>query len=246
VIAAIRSEWIKLRSARSNLVLLSLAVVLPIALTVLVCALPSKSDLNQTEDIFSLVLAGAAIGVTLFGVLGVLVIGQEYRHSTIRVTFTAEPNRVRVMLAKVITLLVTGLIVGAIATGVSYVIGHAILTGRGFDLALAGSTQARAVVGAVLLFALYALCGLGLGAIIRAPAGAITLLVVWPLIVENIVGALLSGTKKWLPFNAGSALTNTDPTRTDLLSPWAGGALFAGFVTLLVVIGTVVVLRRDA
>ena len=38
MIAAVRSEWIKLRSARSNLVLLVLAVTLPIALTLLLTA----------------------------------------------------------------------------------------------------------------------------------------------------------------------------------------------------------------
>jgi ABC-2 type transport system permease protein len=243
---AIRSEWIKLRSARSNVVLVILAVVVPVAFTVLLCYAPTKSNLEQSDH-FPLILVGTTIGLFLFGVLGVLVIGQEYRHSTIRVTFTAEPKRTRVMAAKVIALLLMGLVVGTIAAGLSYVIGNAILTSRGFDLLLPGSTQARAVIGTALLFALYALCGLGLGAIIRATAGAITLFILWPLIVETTLGALFSSTRKYMPFNAASALTDTDATRsTDMFTPWVGGAWFAGFVLLLLVLGTALVMRRDA
>jgi ABC-2 type transport system permease protein len=243
---AIRSEWIKLGSARSNLVLLILAVVVPVGLTVLVCYTPSKEHLTE-HDLFPLVLVGTTIGLFLFGVLGVLVIGQEYRHNTIRVTFTAEPKRGRVMAAKVVVLVVAGLAVGTIAAGLSYVLGSAILTSRGFDIPLAGSTQARAVIGTVVLFVLYALCGLGLGAIIRATAGSITLLVLWPLIVETTVGALISSTRRYLPFNAASALTDTTSARTnDMFTPWVGGAWFAGFVALLLIAGTVLVMRRDA
>ncbi len=246
--AAVRSEWIKLRSARSNVVLLTLAIVVPVAFTVLVCALPKKSDLTDSDtDLFSLTLAGTTIGLILFGVLGVLIIGQEYRHNTIRVTFTAQPRRRRVMGAKLITLALTAAVSGAAATGLSYVVGNAILTSRGFDILLPGTTQLRAAVGTVLLYILYAVCGLGLGAIIRATAGAITLLVVWPLIVETTLGAVVSSTRKYLPFNAASALTNTDTTRgSDMFTPWVGGAWFAGFVAILLLLGTLSVVRRDA
>ena len=177
---AIRSEWIKLRSARSNLVLLILAAAVPIALTLLLAFTVQPEDLTA-EDTFDLVLVGDYIGQLLIGVLGVLVIGQEYRHTTIRVTFTADPNRGRVMTAKALVVAATGLVVGGVATLFSYVLGNAILTSRDMELVLEGSTQLRALAGAVILFALYGLVGLGLGAIIRATAGAITLLVVWPV-----------------------------------------------------------------
>ena len=61
----------------------------------------------------------------------------------------------------------------------SYAIGAAILTARGVDVSLPGATQAPGRSPApVLLSVLYGLVGLGVGTIIRATAGAITLVVV--------------------------------------------------------------------
>jgi ABC-2 type transport system permease protein len=244
---ALRTEWIKLHTARSNLVLLILSVAVPIAFTILVATTVGKSDVKESER-FSLLLAGATIGYLLIGVLGVLIIGQEFRHSTIRVTFTAEPRRTRVMVAKALVLVVTGLVVGVIATVFSYAIGNAILTTRGLDLTLKGSIQLRAMAGSVVLYALYGIVGLGLGSIIRAAAGAITLLIVWPVIVESIIRGLLPKIGKWLPFNAGSQLTNTDATvkPSEALTPRAGGLWFLLFALVLFIIGTVLVARRDA
>jgi ABC-2 type transport system permease protein len=246
---AVRSEWIKLRTARSNLVLLILAATVPVALTLLLTITIPVTDLDGT-DLFGLLLAGAHIGYILLGVLGVLVIGQEYRHTTIRVTFTADPKRARVMLAKAIVVAATGLFIGTCTTLLSYVLGNAVFTSRGLDITLEGGIQTRALAGSILLFALYGLVGLGLGAIIRATAGAITLLVVWPLIIEPIVGGIFPRVGRWLPFSAGEQLTSTSTTAsvdvTDTLSPRAGGLLFAGFMVVVLVIGTLLVMRRDA
>ena len=46
---AIRSEWIKLRTARSNLVLLLLSAVVPVAFTILVTATVRSSDVEVTR-----------------------------------------------------------------------------------------------------------------------------------------------------------------------------------------------------
>jgi ABC-2 type transport system permease protein len=245
VTAAIRSEWIKLRTARSNLVLLSLAILLPIGLTLLLALTVSASDVTRS-DLFDITLAGATIGRFLVAVLGVLVIGQEFRHNTIRVTFTAEPRRLRVMLAKIVTVAITALVVGAMCVFASYALGKAIFSARDLHFDTPTGTQARSLAGTVILYILYALCGLGLGAIIRATAGAITLIIVWPIVVEPIVFALVDPIKKWLPFSAGDQLVNTGNGREEGLSPWAGGSLFAAFVLLVLVVGTVLVARRDA
>lgn len=244
---ALRSEWIKLRTARSNLVLLLLSAAVPVAFTILITATVRSSDVED-QDRFSLLLAGVTIGYLLIAVLGVLIIGQEFRHTTIRVTFTAEPRRTRVMAAKALVVATTALAVGVIATVFSYAIGNAIMTSRGLDVTLAGSTQARAIVGSVLLFALYGLVGLGVGSIIRATAGAITLVVVWPVIVEAIIKGFLPKIGKWLPFNAGSQLTSTDTTvnSSEALAPRAGGLVFLIFALVLLAVGTALVSQRDA
>jgi ABC-2 type transport system permease protein len=247
VIDAIRSEWIKLRSARSNFVLLILATAEPVAMTLLLAFTVQPEDVTA-EDTFGLLLVGDYIGQLLLGVLGVLVIGQEYRHTTIRVTFTADPKRTRVMTAKAVVVAATGLVVGGVATVFSYVLGNAILTSRDMELVLEGSTQLRALAGAVILFALYGLVGLGLGAVIRATAGAITLLVVWPLIVESIISGFFPKVGRWLPFTAGSQLMSTSSTfdPAEALTPRSGGLLFTFFALVVLLVGSGLVVRRDA
>jgi ABC-2 type transport system permease protein len=241
---AIRSERVKLFTARSNIVLMILAFVVPVAFVVLITSVVPTDEVG--DDAFDLVIAGVGIGQILFGVLGVLAIGQEYRHNTVRVTFTVTPSRTTVMVAKMVVVALTGLVIGTITTVFSYAIGNAILTSRDIDLELAGSTQARAVTGGALLFVLYGLVGLGLGAIIRASAGAITLLVVWPIIVEPIINGVLPAVGKWLPFNAATEVVNTGVRDEDSLTWTQGGMVFAAFTVLLLVMGTVMVARRDA
>ncbi len=247
MIHALKSEWIKLHTARSNVVLLILALTVPLAITVLLTATIPIDDLGE-ENLFDLVLVGAGIGYILLGVLGVLLIGQEYRHTTIRVTFTADPHRVRVMTAKAVVIVATGLVIGGVVTVFSYAIGNAVLTSRGLDIALDGGTQTRALVGSTLLFALYGLIGLGVGAIIRAPAGAITFLVVWPIVVENIISAFFPEVGRWLPFTAGIQLISTSDTvdPTEAMSPRAGGLWFAVVGLAVVAIGSLRVARSDA
>ena len=46
---AIRSEWIKLRTARSNLVLLVLSAAVPVAFTILITATVRSSDVDEQD-----------------------------------------------------------------------------------------------------------------------------------------------------------------------------------------------------
>ena len=186
---AVRSEWLKLRTARANVVLLLLALVVPVLLTVLVTAtvpldeLPDDTPANR----FSLAVAGLGIGHTLLGVLGVLVIGSEFRHNTIRVTFSAIPRRLRVHAAKIVLVAVVSALVGLVAVASSYLVGSAILDARGFGVSLSDTGVTRSLAGAVLVAVLMGLVGLGVGTIVRATAGAITVIVVYPVIVEALL-----------------------------------------------------------
>lgn len=244
---AVRAEWIKLRTTRANIVLLLLALLVPVLLTVLVAgtapldSLPDDTPANR----FSLALAGAGIGDTLLGVLGVLVIGSEYRHNTVRVTFAAVPRRLRVHGAKIITVAAVGLVVGIVAVASSYLAGSAILGARGYGVSVSNAGVPRALVGAVVLAVLQALVGLGVGTIIRATAGAITLLVVYPVVVEALLVNFVPSVGKYLPFAAGAALQSPNGA-TDVLSPLVGGLIFTAFTVALLIVGGALLRSRDA
>jgi hypothetical protein len=243
----VRSEWLKLRTARANLVLLVLALAVPVLLTALAAAaapLDSLAD-DTTANRFSLTIAGAGIGQILLAVLGVLVIGSEFRHNTIRITFSAIPRRLQVHAAKIVTVAAVGVGVGAVGVASSYVVGAAILGGRGHGISISDAGVGRSLGGAVLLAVLSGLVGLGMGTIVRATAGAITLVVVYPVVVEALVVSLVPSVGKYLPFAAGAALQSPDGTK-DVLSPLAGGVIFAAFVVALLVIAGALLQARDA
>jgi len=244
---AVRSEWIKLRTARANLVLLVLALAVPVLLTALVAGTAPLDTLpdDTPDNRFSLAIVGSGTAHTLLAVLGVLVIGSEYRHNTIRVTFAAVPRRLRVHAAKIVTVAALALVVGVVAVGSSYLVGAAILDARGHGVALGDPGATRSLVGSAVLAALTGLVGLGIGTILRATAGAITLVVVYPVIVEALLVNFVPSVGKYLPFAAGAALQSPDGSK-DVLSPLAGGAIFAAFAVVLLVVGGALLAKRDA
>lgn len=254
MIGVIRSEWLKLRSVRSNLMLLGFVLVLGVGLGALLTGvIPSTprrngepSPLMRPFDRLGIALAGLNLAMLLIGVFGVHLVGQEYRFSTIRATFAAVPRRLQVMTAKFSVLVVTSAVVGAITLGLAFVIGRAILSARGFpiDMALTGSD--RVLLGTFLLLIVYGIAGYGVGMIVRQPIGGIILVLAFPLIIENIVvGFLKTSAGKWMPYSAGSQLLERRPD-PDLFGPWAGFFYFLAFALVLCVIGAALANRRDA
>lgn len=248
---AIRSEWIKLRSARSNLVLIALAIALPLILSGLIAGLAGFHGSDSKEIFSNVVLGPNFLCVFLAGVIGVLGIGQEYRHNTIRVTFTSEPKRSRVLAAKVIVTTLFGLGIGLFSQLLDFGVASVILKIRDYSMSLTdpGSNLA-AFSGQIALCGLFTLAGFGLGAIVRQPAGAIPVILVWPLIIEQILAGLLNliheGAQKWLPFAEGFRLANPDDTGLEAFGRVTAGLYFGAFVALLVGAGWLLVERRDA
>ena len=254
MIGSLRSEWLKLRSVRSNLFLMAAIVVVGVGLGTLISAVVpatngrrgDPSPLAEPFDRLAIALVGLNLCLLLFGVLGVQIIGQEYRFNTIRATFAATPRRLRVVVAKLVVLMATTGVVAAVTLGLALGINGAILSGRGYGLDLSIDGAGRYLLGTWLLAFGYALVGFAVGMILRQPIGGIILVLAWPIVVENlIVGFLKTSAGSWMPYNAGSQLLVRTPD-ADLLGPWAGFAYFIAFGAVLAVIGAVLVNRRDA
>lgn len=247
MIGAIRSEWVKFRSVRANLILICIAVAAPVVLTVLIAGLAPFGGLMMGEEVFSTtVIAPSMVAVYLCGVLGVLGIGQEYRHNTIRVTFAAQPRRSTVLGAKTIVYGTFGLVTGALTSGLCLLLAAAIVNGR--DRVFA--TVWADMLGLLILFVLVTWFGFGLGSIMRQPAGAIPVFLLWPLLIEGIAGLILdsvqSGYSKWLPFRAGQRIVLSQGDFSDSLPRIAAGAYFAAWTVAIVATGWWLVKRRDA
>jgi ABC-type transport system involved in multi-copper enzyme maturation permease subunit len=250
---AIHSEWIKLRTARSNLVLAGLAIGIPLVITLLIATFGNFESSDGLDTFAATVLVPSYLCVFLSGVVGVLGIGQEYRHNTIRVTFTVEARRSRVLAAKVVVTTLFGAGIGLVSQLVGFGVAKAILSSRDVRLGFSHpGVNLTAFIGQVVLCGLFTLAGFGIGAILRQPAGAIPLLLLWPLIGEGtilqIIFALVGaeGMVKWLPFSEGLTLGLNDSNGNDMMSRLGAGLYFGAWVAVIVGLGWYLVERRDA
>ena len=243
---SIRSEWIKLRSVRANVVISAIALGAPIVLCVLIASLANFDSVSR-RDVFGVaVVAPCLVASFLVGVLGVLGIGQEYRHNTIRVTFAAQPRRSVVLAAKCVVYGIFGLSIGVVTPLACLAVGGLILSGRRRSFAF----DPAPLVGLAVFCALMTLFGFGLGAMMRQPAGAIPVFLIWPLIVEGLVGLLVRSIDdklvRWLPFQSGQRMAAAGEAGPEYFGRAASGVYFAVWTAVIVALGWWLVERRDA
>jgi hypothetical protein len=105
------------------------------------------------------------------------------------------------------------------------------------------------VVGGALYLVAVGLLGLGIATIVRSTAAGISVLVGLLFVLPVLAGFLphwwQEHVVKYLPGSAGSGvfMNETGPSSLD---PWPGLALFAGYAVLALVVGGVLLARRDA
>jgi ABC-2 type transport system permease protein len=251
VINTLRSEWIKLRTVRMNLILFILAVAFPVIVSVLVASLADLDDL-QITDVVGLVTGSSVVTALLLGVVGAVSISAEFAYGTIRPTFAATPRRVRVLVSKAIVTALFAAVAEALVVLFCFVLSSAIISNRGSNVSLGDEPEARAALIGIVVFAvIVSLLGLGLGMVIRNTPAAVAVLILWPLVVENIIMAILSAAGvdhplKFLPYISGFQLGNPDPASPDSLGRVAGGLYFGAVTVFVVTVGTIVTARRDA
>ena len=171
------SEWIKLRSIRSNGWTLLIAAVVTVAVTALIAhtlaAAPVPAGRAALSPLTQSFLGYAEYGVLPVGILGVLAATSEYSTGQIATTLIAVPRRRAVLAAKAAAVGGAALVAGELLCLVLFLLTQAILAGTHRGLPLSHPGVPRAILGAGLLLAVSALTGLGLGTIIRHTAGAI-------------------------------------------------------------------------
>ncbi len=245
MIAAIRSEWIKLTTITVTWVLVICAVAFPLVVSILTAVL--------AEDVTGETLAGAITGTTvvtamLFGVVAAVGITGEYANHTIRPTFAAMPDRWRPLLAKPIVTAGAAAVLTTLIVVVGW-FGGRLAAGESASEDLEGT--GAALFGVVLLAIGLTLLGYGLGLLIRNTAASICVLLLWPLIAEGLIAALLSGVgaegaAKWLPYSAGIQMAVVDIGDEDVLGRVTGGVYFFAWVLAILVFGLITAKRRDA
>lgn len=177
--ALLGSEWIKLRSVRSTYLTMTAAAVASVGIGTVSSAMVSgyattPPQVRAQFDSFSRTLSGLVFAQLAFGVLGAMAISSEYGTGTIRASLAAVPHRRSVLAAKAAVLAVAVTPLALVISFASFLLGQEMLHSNEVSATLATPGALTAVLGAAGYLIAVTLLGLGLGAVIRHSAGAIT------------------------------------------------------------------------
>jgi ABC-2 type transport system permease protein len=232
----VRSEWTKLAALRSTWIVLSVVVVLTVGVA---GATGHHARVARIGDAF----LGVDVFSLLLGVFGILMITGEYGSGLIRATFAAVPRRVPVLAAKAVVLLGVSLPVMAVAAF------GAVVADRFFAGAALSPLFSRALAGAIAAPIGLALLGLGLGALLRHTAAAITVYVLSMLVLPALLQAALpertgEHVVRYVPVAAAQGMyAVNNPFR--MLSPGPAALVLLAWVLAFLVAGGAMVGRRD-
>lgn len=190
----------------------------------------------------------SGFGVMVLMIMAALMVTSEYRFGVIRNTFLATPHRAKVLAAKAGLAAVLAAVLTFGLALVAVVISDSI-AGENSVAGFATGDQWRAVYGVPIYAVLCVVLAIGVGALVRQSAGAISILLLWPLLVESIVGLFGKVGREIQPFlpfaNANNFLGA--PQGIDFHWGPVGSLLyFTAFVGVVFGLALFVVNKRDA
>lgn len=239
------AEFFKIRTTRTAWVLLSaVAAITALSVTAAVAGVgPGNLDLESDEGIRA-VLHVAGSGAIFVLMLGIVVTAGEYRHNTAVDTFLTTPRRTRVLVAKLIASISTGVAFGSVATVVAVAAAGLAYQVKGLTLPLGTGMAWKILLGAVIYAALFGGLGASIGSLIRNQMAAIIFTIAVVIIAEPMIFVISPAVGRWLPAAMGRALVS-DPGGDFLSQPAAGAMLFL-YVGAIMLAAAAIERRRDA
>jgi ABC-2 type transport system permease protein len=216
VIDLVRAEWIKLRTVVMNWVLVAIALLFPLAVTLLTAYFRGDEQMDARQ-LLEVLTGSSFVPALLVAVIAAASITSEFGFGTIRVTFTATPRRSRVLIAKAMVLVVSAVWLQTIVVLIGALGGKALAESQGSFIDFADvPTGLPALLGTVALAGIMTLVGLGLGMLVRSTPAAIAMLILWPLMAEGLIGGLLQlvfdgvDIVSWMPFRVGFSIATIE------------------------------------
>jgi len=262
----LRAEVLKLRTVWSTWVILLVTMGLTGALGVLVGFAPHRRALAEglfpargTPAWFDDVFSTMAVAITLSLILGIISVTGEYRHKTVTPTLLAEPRRGHTVAAKLVVSAGGGLLVGLAGCVMGLLLGLGLVAG-GFGNTSSMLTEYRHVFPGILAAAtLYAVYGLGLGAMLKNQIVALVAGLGFEVVVTPIFVGMLPGVGRYFPSQSAAALESVAAaarrgTRafsafgsgtSHLLTWWEGALMLLAYGVVLSLAGTLTTLRAD-
>ncbi|MEO3889732.1 alpha/beta fold hydrolase [Nonomuraea sp. B5E05] len=257
MIDVIASEWLKLRSLRSNVYVLACSVAAVLACAGIAFMIGRGFDDQTLDEKMAFpgngdgIGNGIAVAYFVFAVLGALAITSEHSTGMIQMSLVAVPRRRMLLLAKVPGLAAVVLVAGQVLAFVMHAASMAALGDRAGQLLREGVTLGTSlsepgvlasVIVAGLSMAAVALVGLGVGAAVRSTPGA--------LVVLTVLIVVLPVVAKTLPMplraQAGSFMIENLPLQIagvggGILPPAAAAGLLVAYVLAALTAGATMI-----
>jgi ABC-2 type transport system permease protein len=255
--AAVRAEWVKIRTVRSTgwslLVTFALCAGLSLLLGLTLRNGFDRMD-QEARANFDPVLAGfysLSLGQIALVVFGVLLVTGEYTSGSIRTSLTAMPRRWMFYGAKLVAGALTALVFSLVTGFVTFFTGQAALGPHGVSLGAPGVL--RATVFACVYLTLMCVFAMGVAAMLRSTALSLGIMI--PLLFLDSQGLgnvpKIRTVAQFLPDQAGVVMMRVlEPERSFVthrdFGPWTGLAILLAWTAVALVGGYVVLCRRDA
>jgi ABC-type transport system involved in multi-copper enzyme maturation permease subunit len=250
------AEWLKLRTVRSSYLTvlaaagLALFVAIGLARANVSGTVPHVGVGNLTDAV-SDTFKGFGVAQLIMAVFGALTVTAEYGSGLIRTTLTARPQRAQVLAAKVAVAGAVGLVTGEITALACFWSTQAVFGPRRGGASLWAPHVLPAVVGGGFYLGVVTVLGVGIGALIRHTAGALTVIVAFLYLVPEVGNALPSAWK-WdyasaFPSTAAQQITQVSVSpASHLLGAGPSYAVLAAYSVAIPVAAAWLMRRRDA
>lgn len=245
VTSVLHSEWLKIRSVRSQCVTLAAVFAATAAFSVLMCATLGPEEAAEPGfDPVRSSFFGLNFGQIAAICFGSIAVAGEYRAGAIRVSLAAVPRRGLFYAAKLSVVGLLALAVGLLTSAVCFAAGQAALGDRGVGIGAPGAL--RAVAGCGLYLALITLFAAGLAALLRSAPAVMGILIPFLLMVSFVLGDVSEGGGwvDFLPDRAGQQILLQAPDGP--LGPWTGMGVLVLWVGAVLWAGGRRLTRRDA
>ena len=207
----------------------------------------SREILNLASgSVYGFASVGGLLGVIALCVFAAQT-AQEYTYGTLRNLLVRQPGRIRLLFGKLIAMKIFALLLVAIAAIVSVSLSVALSGRAKVSTELWVTSDGIHAIGQSLLdvsisVIYFGIIGMVLGLLLRSPISAISIGVLWLLIIENLIGAVKPVTLDWMPGNQLSTIAQGGSPDVSYSHALILGSFYVFIGSL---IATVLFSRRD-
>lgn len=224
------------------LLLGTIAIGIAGTLAPLIGADSDAADLLADRDLQA-AMHGAAGGVILVVVSGIIGMAGDWRFGQASQTFLTTPLRRRVVVARTLVYMCVGVVFGIAAGAASAATAWVWYRANGVALPVERSAVWLTLLGCLAVAVLFGALGVGIGAVTRNQVASIVGTMAWLVVIEQILFSMSSRVFRWLPGMASLSLRRMPAD--DLLPAGPAAIVLVAVVAALLITGVWLVEHDD-